>query len=383
MVPSSPRMQRGFSLIEIMVGLAIGLATAVIMLQMLKNADASKRISAGGNDAQMNGSLAMFTLLRDIQASGYGISAYSIMGCTLSYQTTSDHATANIVLAPTTINSSAVPAGDAGSDTFLVIYGSGRGSAEGDALISTSTAGVYQIGATFAIAPNDLLIAQSANRPSTCTLTLDTVGSVPSPTKLNVTPGVSGLAVGSIIYNMGQALTVHAYAVRNGNLTMCDYSAYNCGNAAYTSNTAVWVPIAGNIVALRAQYGRDATNLPSTMKGVVSQYDQGTPGTAADTTTNSLPLYCAWARTLAVRLALVARSESYDKNLPTSASPTWIGSSTSANTPTAAPFDLTQSGTISSNVWMGYRYKTIQTSVPLRNSIWQGSQPSYQGGSGC
>ncbi|PHN95865.1 pilus assembly protein PilW, partial [Tenacibaculum discolor] len=62
MAHPSPRNQYGFSMVEIMVGLAIGLATVVIMLQMLKNADASKRISAGGNDAQMNGTLALYTL---------------------------------------------------------------------------------------------------------------------------------------------------------------------------------------------------------------------------------------------------------------------------------------------------------------------------------
>lgn len=384
MAPISRLRQHGFSIIEIMVGLAIGLATVVIMMQMLSNAEASKRISAGGNDAQMNGALALYTLQRDIQASGYGISSYAILGCTLSYQTTTDGATVNVVLAPVTISPSNVPLGDTGTDTLLVIYGNGIGSSEGDALISTSTSGTYQIGTTIAVATGDTLIAQTTTRPSPCNLTADTVNNV-ATTKLSVAPGVSGLPVGSIIFDLGQAPVVHAYAIRNGNLTMCDYRAYNCGNAAYVNNSNVWVPIAGNIVALRAQYGRDTTNLPSTMTGVVSQYDQTTPGSAADT--SGLSAYCSWARALSVRLALVARSENYDKTQPTKSQPTWYGSTASTTTtpsnPTALTFDLTQGGAISSAIWQGYRYKTVQTSVPLRNSIWQGGQPSYQGGSGC
>lgn len=390
MAHPSPRNQYGFSMVEIMVGLAIGLATVVIMLQMLKNADASKRISAGGNDAQMNGTLALYTLQREIQASGYGISAYSILSCPLSYTTSGDNSTVTIALAPVTINASAVPAGDIGTDTLLVVYGSGNGSTEGDGLIATSTANTYQIATTLTASVNDLLIAQGAVTPtSPCSqsLTLDKVSRVVSASALSVTPGVSGLAVGSVIYNVGQALTVHAYAVRNGNLTMCDYSAYDCGNTTNVSNTNIWVPIAGNIVTLRAQYGRDTNNLPSTMTGVVSQYDQITPGSPADN--SGVPVYCSWARTLAVRLALVARSEAYDKGMPTTAQPTWVGStantSTTPTSPTALPFDLTQGGAISDSTWKGYRYKTIQTSVPLRNSIWQGSQPKYQseGGTGC
>ena len=40
-----------------------------------------------------------------------------------------------------------------------------------------------------------------------------------------------------------------------------------------------------------------------------------------------------------------------------------------------APIDLTVGGTVTD--WQYYRYKTIETSVPIRNLIWKGSQ------SGC
>lgn len=387
MKASTRRFSNGFSLIEIMVGLAIGMAAVVIMMQMLSNSDASKRIAAGGSDAQMNGNLALYSLERDIQASGYGISAFNILGCNVTYKTSTDKVNVTVPLAPATINPliSTVPAGDSGTDTILVVYGSSSGSSEGDALIANSSSGSYQVttGTSFNI--NDILIAQTSVRPTTCNLTTDMVTNVGAST-VSVNPGVSGLPVGSIIYNLGPTPVVHAYAVRNGNLTMCDYTAYDCSNSSYTSNNNVWVPIAANIVAMRAQYGRDTTNPSSTMTGVVSTYDQTTPASSADK--SGWTPYCSWARTLSMRLALVARSSStqsgaYDKSTPTTMAPTWSGStattSTTPTNPTAVTFDLSTNN----SDWQSYRYKTLETTVPLRNAIWQGGQATYQGGSGC
>lgn len=379
------QVEKGFSLIEIMVALAIGMATVVIMMQMLSNSEASKRTSGGGNDAQMNGTLALFNLERDVQASGYGINSFNVLGCNVTYTTSADSASVTIPLAPTTINppTAQVPAGDANTDTLLVVYGNGAGSSEGDPLISNSTAGSYPVSTTSSFNVGDVVMAQASVRPTPCTLTTDMVTNVPSSgANISVNPGVSGLAVGSIIYNLGNAPTAHAYAVRNGNLTMCNYSAYNCGNAAYANplRSDIWVPIANNIVALRAQYGRDNNNLASTMTGVVSTYNQITPASAADT--SGLSPFCSWARTLSLRMAVVARSSAYDKTSPTAAVPTWTGATVNASTaptnPTAVGFDLS-----SVTNWRNYRYKTLETTVPLRNSIWQGGQASYQGGTGC
>jgi type IV pilus assembly protein PilW len=382
----TPHPQRGFSLIEVMVGLAIGMATVVIMMQMLLNSDAMKRNASGGNDAQMTGTLALYTLERDIRASGYGISAFNILGCTLRYKTSTDGATVTVPLAPTTINPSTgtVPAGDANTDTLLVVYGSGGGSSEGDPLVSVSTPSTYQVTTGSAFAANDIVVGQSSVRPTPCALTTDQVLSISGPT-LTVTPGVSGLAVGAIIYNLGNAPVVHAYAVRNGNLTMCDYRAYDCGKASYatTLDSNVWVPISGNIVALHAQYGRDATS--GSMTGVVTTYDQTTPGSAADLSGNSV--FCGWTRTLSMRVGLVARSVGYDKSSPTTVAPTWSGSTvvsspTTPTNPTALPFDLSATAT-GAGEWKKFRYKTLETTVPMRNAIWQGGQATYQGGSGC
>lgn len=127
---------------------------------------------------------------------------------------------------------------------------------------------------------------------------------------------------------------------------MCDYMVNDCATAANVANPAIWQTIGDNIVSLRAEYGRDAT---VAMDGIVDTYDQTTPATA-----------CNWARTSAVRLALVARSAQFEKDVVTAAAPVWQGSLT-------APITLPNAAG-----WDHYRYRVYQTLLPIRNISWMG-----------
>jgi type IV pilus assembly protein PilW len=372
----------GFSLIEILVGLLIGMLSVIVIMQVFGVFEGNKRTTTGGDDAQINGSIALYGIERDVREAGYGINTFSLLGCSLSFTTSEDSKAIKLdALAPVVINpaTTIVPAGTAGTDTLLVIYGTSDSSAEGDLIAATPSTKSYPITTAKSFVTGDYVVAQPVARPTPCDLALDKVTAV-SGTTLAVTPGnATGLALGSMIYNLGQALIVRAYAVRNGNLTVCDYTANNCGDKSYagaTPDPKVWVPIAPNIAGLRAQYGRDTSGVSSNKSsGIVDTYDQITPGSTADK--SGLAVQCAWARTLALRLALVARSGQYTKydaaggEAPsTSTAPTWAGT-------TSAPIDL--SGITD---WKNYRYKTLQTTVPVRNLVWQGSQTTAQGGTG-
>ncbi|MDR3453696.1 MAG: PilW family protein [Rhodoferax sp.] len=383
----SRRRISGLSLIEIMVGIVLGMLTVIVIMRLFAGTEASKRATTGGDDAQINGTIALYNLERDIRSSGYGFSSYNLLGCTLTYTTGTDSTSVTLAMAPVVVNpaTSLVPAGDASTDTLIVFSTNSNGSSEGDALIAASTGsgsgGTYQVTTPSSFSKGDYVVGQLSTRPATCALALDQVTKVPSSgSTLTSAIGFSSFPTGSTLFDLGSAPTVHAYAVRNGNLTVCDYRAYNCGNTGYTStlNPNVWVPIASNIVSLRAEYGRD-TSTP-TMTGVLATYDQTTPGSASDT--SGLPVYCTWARVVGFRLAVVARGEQYDKTMPTSTSnaPTWAGStvvSTAPTNPTQVPIVVT-----GNTNWQYYRYKTLQTVVPTRDMIWSGSQATYQGGSG-
>ena len=51
------RLQKGFGLVEIMVGLLVGLISMVIVLQVFQNAEGRKRNVTTGADAQSSGAL--------------------------------------------------------------------------------------------------------------------------------------------------------------------------------------------------------------------------------------------------------------------------------------------------------------------------------------
>ncbi|MET3514249.1 type IV pilus assembly protein PilW [Pseudacidovorax sp. 1753] len=383
--PSAGRRsrQRGFSLVEIMVGILIGMFAVLVILQLLSSASTQQRLAGSSGDAQINGALASHLLSRELTQAGLGLSAYTLLGCSLGYTTTGDGAAVTLgALAPVTVNpaTSLVPAGDANTDTLLVIGGASGSPSEGDATLAVSTSTSLTVSTPASFAVGDWVVAAGTTRDSSsaCALRLGRVTAI-SGSALTLTSATASLPLNSGAYNLGAQPSIHAFAVRNGNLTMCDYLVNNCGSSSNVSNSAVWVPVTSNVVSLRAQYGRDTSGLAaSAMDGVVDTFDQTTPASGG-----TVPLYCGWLRVIGLRLALVARSQQYDKALVTTAAPTWSGSTANTSTttalttvtPTAAPIDLS-----GNSEWQHYRYKTIEVSIPLRNIIWNGNQQSYQGG---
>ena len=114
-------------------------------------------------------------------------------------------------------------------------------------------------------------------------------------------------------------LNVLAYAVINGNLMQCDYLANNCANAPS------WVQIASGFVSMKAECS-------------------GSQG---------------------VRVALVTRSSQLEKTAVTAAVPAWSGT---------GAIVLPTTGYDAGFGWQNYRYKTFETVVPIRNTLWSGAQ---------
>lgn len=316
-----------------MVALVIGLAAAVIMLNLLTQVNASYRTTSGGSDAQNIGSVALHALQREIRHSGYGLAWPTLLGCTLALPSPS---VATIPAAPIVINPSRdiVPSRDANTDALLVVSGNGDLLPQGNSITGISDTD-YTVQQPGAFHVGDYVVAV----PGICSDTLP-VGRVTAVQSETIS-AVTGL--GTRMYDLGSAPTVRAYAVRGGNLASCDLLAADC------SDVANWVVIASNVVSLRAEYGVDTS---TTLDGVVDSYTQTTPTTA-----------CGWQRTLAVRIALVARSPEYNKMAAdgtnvTASAPSWEGS---------------VAITLSNDAeWQHYRYRTFQAVVPLRNMIWLG-----------
>ncbi|WP_295447612.1 PilW family protein [uncultured Thiodictyon sp.] len=370
-------------MIEILIAALIGVVSMVVIMQIFITFEGKKRSISSGGDAQASGIFALYTLQDDLRQAGYGVSSFNLLGCNLSWVPTAVTPAVTVTLtamAPVTINHSGIPVGDANTDTLLIVYGNGNGSAEGD-IIATSTSPNYSVQTPTAFARNDFVIALPSVRPNPCGLTLAQVTGDPlAVTPPTVTPSawVAGMT-GGTLFNIGNNPRIQAYAIRGGNLTVCDYRVNNCGDttASVVADTTVWVPIVNDIVSLRAQYGRDTT-IP--MDGIADVYNQTTPSAGSG-------FQCNWARISAVRIVVVARNAQYVResntrydatNVPSSEAPIWAGSSINPPGSTVNAIDLSVPANAPpnetwKNEWFLYRYRKFETVVPIRNVLWLGA----------
>src|SRR4051794_1585902 len=67
--------QGGAGLVEIMVGLLIGMLVILAVTSIFASSEGYRRTATGMADAQVTGLLAQFTLVRDIQSSGSSITS--------------------------------------------------------------------------------------------------------------------------------------------------------------------------------------------------------------------------------------------------------------------------------------------------------------------
>lgn len=389
----------GFGLVELMVAMVIGMLGIIVMMQVFSMFEGQKRTTTSGDDAITTGAIALHSLQRDIQKAGWGISDIALIGCTITGLTVGGGA---IPLNPVTINPVAaggtplVPVGDNNTDTLLVVSGNGNGTVEGDQFLSATSANAtaYTVWAPIAFAdpaPLDAfpmrVVATARNRNAgACALVADSVTAQPTASSVTLTVGGVGTAFasGDRLFMLGDRPVVRVYAIRGGNLTVCDWTASNCAAAGSTGNASVWVPIANDIVSLRAQYGRDTA--ADDMDGIVDVWDRTIPTTATPVSasaTRNLEA-CAIARVGAVRVALVARSTQPERTLDwpaltqhvTPAAPVWAG-----NDPAAVAISATAAAAVGFTLpspdpswptWQDFRYKVFQTVIPLRNITTQG-----------
>lgn len=330
--------QSGFSLIEIMVGMVIGMLGIIVMMQVFSTSEERKRTTTAGGDAQNTAAIALDLLQRDISRSGHGFSNINLLNCAIQLPNG-----ASLPLAPVTINPAAavIPAGDANTDTLLIAYGAADDHPDGYSIFSQSGT-AYTIVGTGMIKQGDRTLAS----PLPCGAATLVLGAVQSVNASVITLNTS--AAGGALYNLGANPRFLAYAVRNGNLSICDYMANNCGSnaAADLANQTIWRPIANDVVSLRTQYVHAAS------------FDQ------------TVPANCnAWSTTRAIRFALVTRSAQFEKDAVTAAAPTWIGSTAAAGN-TVLAIDLATNTLANPAEWTHYRYRVFETMAPIRNVSW-------------
>lgn len=387
------RLQRGMSLVELMVAIVIGMLTVLAIVQSLTFFEGQRRGTTTGADAQSNGSLATYLLEREVRMAGYGVYANESTfidacsrGAVRAYNQSRNPAdilfsSGSVPFVPIIINPPGIPAGDENTDVIGVAYGVSAVGITGKGIkIASSTSTGYSVDNAASFVTGDLMLATPAVAGSDCSIyeVTDGPGSVScsgagggmelvrgegayksryhncaqvdpthnKPGGLGVLPAT--LYTKGKLFNLGkrEGLTFAYYAVRGGQLTRCNHLQADCSADGNKNNTSVWEPLVSGIVMLRAEFGLSSGGLNAAL-------DTWRTTPCAGLGCN--PDLADWASLRVIRIAVVARSQQPANSA--SPAPSW-GGQTAINLGAAAE---------------NFRYSTTEVVVPLRNIVWGAS----------
>ncbi|MDQ6627332.1 MAG: PilW family protein [Pseudomonadota bacterium] len=376
----SVRRGAGFSLIELLVGIAISLIGVLVMFRMVTLWDLHTRTTTSGGDAQVTGTLAIFALERDIKPAGMGFGAAAVpaMGCNVQANDVGPPARAfNFPLVPVSIT----PGAGAIPDQISVLYGNSSFYVSEEPL-QGSTATDKTLRRRGGFRPGDLAVvagnpgagpgsADCALIEITGDLNVDNrtvdhgVGNYTDfytgamkPVRFN-TGGVGVGFLSGTMYSLGPDPQLRLWQITGGKVL---------SQRDVIHSPATAFDVAEGVINLKAQYGIDADG-----NGRITD-------AAPNEWTNIPP--ADWTRVLAIRVAILVRSQQFersadgDPNAPvgvTTVVPSWAGGPFVMTSVDGGP-DIYDNITPNPNNWRFYRYRVFEKVIPLRNMIW-GTSP--------
>lgn len=368
--------QRGFSLIELMIGLVIGLIATIVITNVFSKFEQQKRTTTGGADAQTNGSIALYTMRREIENAGYGLPVFNqdITPLRCPINLTYDHdnvgLSPEINLSPVVIND-----GGAGSDNVIVHYGSTmKSGASVEIQTVPDPTPTLQIPTTLGCTKNDtaLVIQEISTTTLRCAMGRVTeVSAAPTPRIKLANISASSTAVpvsgGFKVACMG-AWNETNFQLNNNQLMRTGATVAPANPDETALPSAMSFPVVSDIVSIQAQYGVsqvDSSNMVTQWVDATGIWSAG-----AMTVANR-------NRIKAVRVAVVARNSTRER---VAVSQNCDGAA--AGLARVCIWNETTNVNLTADAnWQNYRYKVYETIVPLRNVLW--NRVAFCGGTPC
>lgn len=393
------RRHGGFSLVELMVSVVIGMLALLFATRLVISGEANKDAAVGGSDSMQNGMLAMFSLSSDAGTAGWGLNDRTVAGCNTTFSDQRGYALLGAKRDGVDITPlAAVVIQSNGTAPDVISFNSGNSNAGVGSLKMMADYG----GESFVVGPQinpygynagDVMVvaAQAMDRP--CTI-MQISGFNPaagrgaemllagaSAFRYNPAPSMAQAYATSVtfLYNLGRPdlLHFHTWSVQNGVLML---RATDLAGAEQAG-----VSVADNIVSIKAQYGFDNRAL--------ANYDPNPAGNGTQAVVTSTGMQTTvWSPTMidadndgvnggpgdyqrisAVRIAVVARSKTVEKPArsgecsATTVAPT-IFSNAVPQGVTAAPMSVNLAVAGDPVSWKCYRYRVFETIVPILNS---------------
>jgi type IV pilus assembly protein PilW len=344
--------QSGFSLVELMVGLVIGLLATLVIMQVFSTFEGQKRSTTGAADAQTNGSIALVALQGHIQKAGYGLPL------------------PNVDLENNALRCNPFPDFDPDNDgstdnstnIFPLVIQDGTGSNGSDDVtvrFSTTAMGSTPVGITNATNATGAGLLVNSNIG--CNIDGDTnnddIALIRSGTTCDMVTIDSVTGTNNNQRIILSRMPANPVVLAGEPQISCmgdwqDYTFQVVNNELQLNGRA----IVSEVVNMQAQYGVSTTAGENNVTDWVDANGIWNNPTVA-TTRN---------RIKAIRLAIVLRNGLKEKqvngaNVTAAAPVAWEP----LNGSTAPLVDLTAIPD-----WDQYRYRTFETIIPLRNLLW-------------
>ena len=418
----------GFTLVEILVGLTLGLIAIVVMLQVFAVFESQKRSTTTGSDAQTTGLLSLYSLEREVRMAGYGLVYNNPINDTTYqgqifcnralYRDSITNAARVDVLQPVLIENAA----NGNSDRITVTFASSSFAAAPAVLdvdvpdktypLVIRNAPVNDLGSSAVFQTNDIVMLATPQAFSTgtpalvqCTLLVITA----------VTPGGTNTTLApQLLTSLGTALSAAASDDYAASVTppslVAKLGSLTAGQPAFIRNeysvvtnelrvrnltTAGVNPatsIGEGVVDLQAQYG--VVELACADAGANLDRCNSVAPKALGAVVPGLPTNSGWTnptgawanpapadatRIKAIRISVITRSSQRERDPATNNCLPFDGTTTVPNNTTKcrawandtnAP-ELPWTGTADWNDnGRFFRYRTYETVIPLRNMLW-------------
>jgi len=343
---------RGLSLVDLMVGLVIGMGATLVILNVMLMFDTRRRATAGSSDAQVNAVFAIAMLSRELRLAGHGLGSSAALGC-IVHRAPAGNPDASFLLAPAVIVD-----GNGGAPDSMSILAAGEQAFPAARLVSPYAidSGALTVDSTLGLVPDTQVLLQSPGTPDCALLKVDAVTTgaytVQPAVANNILPGTV-FGVDSSVVNVG-ALVRRRYSIDANHRLQAE--SFDVNSGSWTSST-----LAEGVVNLQLQYGFDARAGTQVTPQVTRWSDQlidadgdGVVGDAGD-----------WQRMLALRIAVVTRSAQRKDEACEAQAPTWL-----AGNATSGELEATVIKIDHLPDWRCWRYRILQSEVPLRNQLW-------------
>ena len=391
--------QHGFTLTEILVAVAIGLIGTLVVFKALQSTNIVAKNTSGGADAATVGSIALYSLERDIRVAGYGINDSRLIGCKVLMQNASmalpADIAANTLTAGTAAFAPAIIVGTQAAPTLRVAYAGGRtivSTKLTQAQSGTSNEAIRVINLYGLKDASTIVILAEANtaapvvsppqgKPCTIAQTSKTFTSSLDLDLMTVNGGLSPFSAPS---GSGQTYLLEGRVYNLGSLSVADslipanipvWKEFRVDPATetlqekniFTSST--FTTIAPNVSAMYVDYVmRDG----STRLGFPILDPVGNTISDLPTLRNVVGLRVS----LLTRNALPDYSKGSDCKNPANVNATTVVTpqnsqtlSTGFQTSNGSDVRFVLNKTNNANAFC-YRYKTVSTTVMMRNMIW-------------